>query len=662
MTSDKRLFEEKKLDQAQDFGLLKKLVPYVRPYRGLFAWIFLLIVAITVLELAIPYITKIAIDRYIVPEQTRFQKSGPLDSGEPARLLMVDLTDDSTGPELKKIIDSRPDLFEISGSTAAIGYNQLPELPRADLVQLRRNDLSGISMAAAWLLILVIISFFLNFINVVIMEYAGQRMMHDLRISLFSHISGLSVRFFTRNPVGRLVTRVTNDTQNMHEMFTSVLIFVFKDFFMLAGITVVLFSIDWRLSAGAYAVLPLVFYVSWKFSKSAREAYRTLRIKVAEINSKFSETIGGMQVIQLFRQQRANYRKFKTINQAHFQAGMQQITVFALFMPLIELMSATALAVVIFYGGHSILAGRISLGTLVVFISYVRMFFRPIRDIAEKYNITLNALSSAERIFLILEDTDRVPEIPESERLPMPDRLHSIAFHHVSFSYIPEEPVLRDVSFEVNAGDTLAVVGPTGAGKTSLINLIIRFYDPDSGAVMINGTDIRRFSIHDVRSKTALVTQDPFIFSGSLRKNIFAGKGPVSEDRINAVLETSCCKALIDRLPEGLDTRMTESGASLSSGERQLVSIARALAHDPELIIFDEATSYVDSETEAAIQKALANLTRHYTTIIIAHRLSTARAASRILVLHHGKIIESGTHDALLRERGFYHRLNQIQG
>jgi ATP-binding cassette subfamily B protein len=297
-----------------------------------------------------------------------------------------------------------------------------------------------------------------------------------------------------------------------------------------------------------------------------------------------------------------------------------------------------------------------------VFISYIRMFFRPIRDIAEKYNITLNALSSAERIFLILEDTDRIPEPLETERMPLPDRLRSLAFDHVNFSYVPGEPVLKDVSFDLRAGDTLAIVGPTGAGKTSLINQIIRFYDPDSGAVMMNGADISRFSIHDVRSKTALVTQDPFIFSGTLRDNIFSGNGPVSAEKIKAVLDTSCCQTLIDRLPDGLDTKMTESGATLSSGERQLISIARALAHDPELIIFDEATSYVDSETEAAIQQALANLTRHYTTIIIAHRLSTARVATRIMVLHSGKILESGTHDSLMRERGFYYRLYQIQG
>lgn len=653
MASDhQNLFEEKSLGQARDFSLMGKLLPYARPYKALFGWIFLLIVAITVLELAIPYVTKIAMDRYIVPDQ-------PIAAASQSRtrLLSVELND----PEVRRIVAARPGLFEVSGQTAAIAYERLRDLPQNDLAALRRDDMKGIGIAAAGLLILSILSFFLNFLNVVIMEKVGQRMMHDLRMRLFQHIQGLSVRFFTRNPVGRLVTRVTNDTQNMHEMFTSVLVFVFKDFFMLAGITVALFSLDWRLSAAVYAVLPLVVYISWKFSRSAREAYRTLRVKIAEINAKFSETIGGMQVIQLFRQETANYRSFKRINHAHFKAGMQQITVFALFMPLIEMMSAVALAVVIFHGGQGILADRISLGTLVVFISYVRMFFRPIRDIAEKYNITLNALSSAERIFLILEDTDRIPEPTAEQRLPLPERLQSLAFDHVNFSYTPAEPVLKDVCFTLSAGHTLAIVGPTGAGKTSLINLIIRFYDPDSGAVRVNGMDIRRFSAADMRSKTALVTQDPYIFSGTLRENIFGGR-TASPEAMAAVLETACCKDWIERLPEGLETIMTESGASLSSGERQLVSIARALAHDPELIIFDEATSYVDSETEAALQQALANLTRKHTAIIIAHRLSTARSASRIIVLHGGRIIESGTHETLMDQKGFYHRLYQIQG
>ena len=654
MALSKNIFEEKKLDQARDFGLLKELIPYVKPYRVLFACTLILIFLITGLELTIPYITKIAIDRYIVPENSiRATAEAPK-----GRFLSCDLSD----PDISKIVSAHPAFFQINQNTALIAYSRLPDLPQEAVTALRKNDLTGISYAAAWLLLIVIINFFLNFIKIILMEYAGQQMMHDLRIKLFSHIQRLSVHFFTKNPVGRLVTRVTNDTQNMNEMFTSVLVFVIKDFFMLIGITIVLFTIDWQLSLTVYTIFPFVFYASYRFSRSARQAFRTLRIKVAEINSKFSETIGGMQVIQLFRQEQANYQNFKEINNDHYRAGMQQITVFALFMPLIEMMSTIALAIVIFYGGQSIISERISLGTLVVFISYIRMFFRPIRDIAEKYNITLNALSSAERIFLILEDTDMLPEPTDKQRPAVPADMKEIAFHHVSFSYVEKETVLDDISFTIRAGETIAIVGPTGAGKTSLVNLITRFYDPTSGAVTFNGTDTRQMKIAELRSKIAIVTQDPYIFSGSLRNNIFTINAGVTESKVNEILDASYCKSFIDKLPQGIDTEMTESGSSLSSGERQLISIARALAHDPDLIIFDEATSYVDSETEQKIQQALDNLMQNRTSLVIAHRLSTARIADRIMVIRGKKIIESGTHEHLLTQKGFYYRLNQLQG
>ncbi len=647
-------FSEKQLGKSMDLRLLRKLSPYVRPYRLLLLLTVCLMIAITAFELAVPYITKVAIDSYIVPDYRENRQQAE----ETRQSLRVDLSD----PKIRAIVTAHRDKFDISGDTAQISYQKITELAPEEIARIRASDMRGLGRIAAALLLVILLNFGFSFFQVFLMEYIGQGIMHDLRLRLFSHLQRLSVRFFTHNPVGRLVTRVTNDIQNMHEMFTSVIIFVMKDFFLILGITIVLFSIDWQLALVAYAIFPFVFYAAAKFAAAARGAFRTLRIKTAEINSKFSETIGGMAVIQLFGQERTNFNAFRRLNHEYFTASMQQVTVFALFMPFIELMSSVVLAVVIFYGGGSLLSERITLGTLVVFISYLRMFFRPIRDIAEKYNITLNAMSSAERIFLILGETDLEPE-PEPERqLPVPQTIREIRFDRVSFAYTPGEPVLKDISLAIRGGETIAVVGPTGAGKTSLINLIARFHDPDKGEIRINGTDIRRFSISGLRSKIALVMQDPFLFSATIRENIFPNRaGEAGPGEIDRVLENANCRRFIMGLPEGVDTRLSEGAGSLSSGQRQLIAIARAFAHDPELIIFDEATSYIDSETEQDIQAALMNLMINRTAILIAHRLSTARVADRIVVVNHGRIIETGSHEALIRQQGFYHRLYQLQ-
>ena len=668
MHIDYGYFEEKQLGKPYDVKLLGRLYPYTKPYKLLLLSSIVLIVLITLLDLSLPYVTKIAIDRYIVPGQ-KLKVNQAVDPDEnKIRTLKTDMGD----PQIESIVRKYSDLFKVEGSFALIAFRNLNKLDKNDLSILRKRDLSGVTFITAVFLVIVIFNFILNIAQVLIMEYAGQMVMHDLRVHLFKHIQSLSTAFFTRNPVGRLVTRVTNDIQNMHELFTSVIAFVFKDLFLLVGIAVVLIGIHLKLALVSFTVIPFVLYASIYFSGQAREAYRTLRIKIAEINTRFSETIGGIKVIQLFLQEKQNYLGFKHLNHEHYLAGMKQIHVFAIFMPVVEILGAAAIAVVIFYGGGGVLSGTISLGALVAFLSYMKMFFRPIRDIAEKYNILQNSMASAERIFLILDSSETLQQpvidigFPaESKSKPSRtalDKISEILMEKVSFEYVKNEPVLKNISFSIKAGETLAVVGPTGSGKTSMINLIIRFYDPTSGRILLNGIDIKKQDIKELRSKMALVMQDPFLFSDTIRENITLGGRDLSEATFQQILQDSNCKTLVDRLPEGVHTVLSEGGSSISSGERQLISIARAFARHPDLIILDEATSYIDSETEVKIQEALNKLMSNRTSIIVAHRLSTAREADKIIVLNRGQIIETGNHSELMNIKGFYYRLNQLQG
>jgi len=661
-------FEEKQLGKPYDVKLLKRLYPYTLPYRLLLLWSIILVVLITLLDLSLPYITKIAIDRYIVPQKESIVNQSPDSAEDKIRYLKADITD----PAIRAIVNKYSGRFEIDESLARISFDNLSQIEKKDLAILRKDDLAGVTFITGIFLAIVIAGFVLNMVQVILMEYTGQMIMHDLRVRLFAHIQSLSVAFFTRNPVGRLVTRVANDIQNMHELFTSVIVFVFKDLFLLTGITVVLLSINLRLALVSFTVIPFVLYASIHFSGQAREAFRILRLKIAEINTRFSETIGGIKVIQLFLQEKRNYLGFKRLNHEHFLAGMRQVHVFAVFMPVIELLGAVAIALVIFYGGSKVLAESISLGALVAFLSYMKMFFRPIRDIAEKYNILQNSMASAERIFLILDSTESLPQsVPAVEsgttsgskiQRQTLGKISEVSLKNVSFGYVKGETVLKNVSFSITSGKTLALVGPTGSGKTSIINLIIRFYDPSSGPVLVNGIDIKKIYTPHLRAKMALVMQDSFLFSETIRDNITLGKRDISETALQQILERSNCKAFIDRLPAGLDTVLSEGGASISSGERQLISIARAFARDPDLIILDEATSYIDSETEHKIQGGLFNLMANRTSIIVAHRLSTARGADKIIVLNRGKIVEVGNHSELMQNKGFYFRLNQLQG
>lgn len=654
--------EDEKLGNPYDFKLLKRLLPFARPYGRLFFYSICLVLTITALDLSLPYMTKVAIDRYIVPKD-QFQSAQDVGRGD-GRWVRIPVT----GPDVAAITRRHKDQFIRHDGTADIRYADYVKLDKNDLKAIHEKHLAGLAGISAVFFLLILLNFLMNFMQNLVMETTGQKIMHDLRLRLYDHIQHLSISYFSRNPTGRLVTRVTNDVQNMHDLFTSVITFLFKDLFLLIGISIVLVVMNWRLAMVSLAVLPVVMVASLNFSRQAREVFRSLRVKIAEINTRFSETILGIKVIQLFLQQVQNHKKFMALNHEYYLAGMRQVHVFALFMPVIELLGMVVLAVVILYGGAGVLKGRISLGELVAFITYMKMFFRPIRDIAEKYNIMQNAMASSERIFLILDTTDAdgggstwSNGSGPPARQPGTEAIDRIAFDRVSFAYTSSEPVLKDVSFSLNKGDCLAVVGPTGSGKTTLISLMLRFYDPTGGKILINGTPIDALDLSTLRSRISLVMQDPFLFSATVRENICYGRPDIAGDRLERIIAASHLTELVGQLPDGLETMLTEGGRSISSGERQLISIARAFAVDPELIIFDEATSYVDSQTEMRIQGALTRLMQGRTAMMVAHRLATAKGADRIIVLNEGTVIESGTHDDLMRTGGFYFKLHQVQ-
>ena len=528
--------------------------------------------------------------------------------------------------------------------------------------RLRQSDLSGLVLVVALFLGLVVIDFSIAFVQKMIMEYAGLKVMHDLRMHLYDHIQAQAMTFFTSQPVARLVTRMTNDVQNMHELFTTFIALVFKDIFLLVGIAVMLVVLDWRLALAGLTVLPFVIWAAVGFSSRVRDVFRAQRVKVAEINAAMAESIDGMKTIQSFVQEDTNFRRFAKLNAENYRLGMRQIHIFAIFMPVIEVLGITAVALLILYGGLHVLSGTITLGALVAALSYMRMFFRPLRELAENYNVLQNAMASAERIFAMLDTHEELPLCNTPLKLggdQLTNGFKSLDVEDVAFGYRPGEPVLQNLSFRVDKGQTLALVGPTGAGKTSVLNLILRFYDPDSGRVAINNHDVRQWDPEALRSLMALVPQEPVLFSGTIRDNIFPNAKDMDDAGVTRILEAANCVDLVARQPKGLDTPLVKGGAGLSSGERQLIAIARAFARDSQLILLDEATSYIDSQTEAAIHQALENLMTGRTCVIVAHRLSTARTADQIAVMHHGRVNEYGTHADLLAAEGLYWRLNR---
>ena len=527
------------------------------------------------------------------------------------------------------------------------------------------GDLSGLGLVAIVFLVTLTGSFALEYLQTSALQMIGQRIMFDLRMQVHGHLQRLDLRFYDRNPVGRLMTRVTTDVDALNELFTSGVVSVFGDLFTLFGIMGVLLWLDWRLALVAFSVLPLIALITQWFRSNVRESYRTVRTWIARINAYLQERITGMTTVHLFGREARDFAAFEEINRRHRDANVRSIFFYAVFYPVIEFVSALAAALILWVGGGSVIEGRLTLGSLVAFLMYAQRFFRPISDMSEKFNILQGAMASSERIFALL-DTPVQIESPAvagalAESKPRSSEGGAIAFEHVTFSYIEGEPVLRDVSFRVEPGQRVAIVGATGAGKTTIVNLLLRFYDVQEGRITIEGVDIREMDLARLRARFGLVLQDVHLFSGTVASNIRLGHDAITDDAVRRAVTAVHADAFIDRLPHGLATPVAERGATLSVGQKQLLSLARALAFDPRVLILDEATSSVDTDTELLIRDALKVVMRNRTTIAIAHRLSTIQGMDRILVLHKGQLRESGTHQELLGKRGIYHRLFQLQ-
>ncbi len=554
-----------------------------------------------------------------------------------------------------------------------------PALTRRVLdVAVPARDLALLRNLALLYLGALVLGFLADYGQALLTAWLGQRVMGDLRLQLFAHLQRLSIPYFDRHPVGRLMTRVTSDVETLNELFASGVVTVFGDVFTLVAILVSMLAIDWRLALVAFAVIPLMVLAAATFRRRVRDAFREIRVRLARINAYLQEHLSGMRVVQLFGREEASAARFAAINRDHLGAHLRSITIYAVFFPVVEFLTTVALALLLWYGGLRVLEGTLTVGVLAAFIQLTRRFFEPLQDLSEKYNLLQSAMASSERIFRLLDTEPTVVE-PVPARVLPPAVRGEVAFEGVWFSYQgvapgegvpaqqipgPEPPadgwVLRDVTFTARPGETVALVGHTGAGKTTIISLLLRFYDPQRGRITVDGVDLRELSTDNLRALIGFVPQDLFLFTGDILRNLCLD-GAVDEARAREAARRVGADRFIERIPQGYAHVLGERGKSLSVGERQLLSFARALAREPRILVLDEATSSVDAEAEAAIQRALAELMRGRTSIVVAHRLSTILHADQILVLHHGVVRERGTHRTLLRRDGLYRRLYELQ-
>jgi len=679
--SQHSLHDDDVMGKAFDLRLMRRLLHFLTPYWRIFSVCVLLILVLTGIQTVLPYITKIAIDdfltlpwavvtldqspsagepiplgdgRYLVQPgkvspalRMEWESSGALSA---KRYMFV-----AQGSPQQVVVDRNPQVFTVVPEGFFASDDALRALPAADTITLRQGAITGVIRLAILFAVALVVRFMFGVGHVYLLQLTGQKVMYDMRRQIFAHILRLPLSYFDRTPVGRLVTRVTNDVAAINEMFTSMLVNLFRDAFLIVAVMGIMFHLEWRVALVILALFPFIALAAFEFRRRVRSAYREVRRQIARLNANLQESISGIRIIQIFVQEIKANKRFQKINVDKYRASMRQLITFAVFRPLMSFLSSFAVALVIWYGGQHVLSGSLSLGALTAFIQYVRMLFEPILELSQGYNVLQGAMAASERIFILLDE----PEEDRGGGERIENLQGRIEFRHVWFAYKGEDWVLKDVSLIATPGSRVAIVGPTGSGKTTIIRLLLRMYRIQKGEILLDGVPIEQLDLAFLRSRMAVVLQEVFLFSGDIMENIRLRSEIPEEEVMEAARFANA--AFVEELPDGYATEVKERGVTLSVGERQLLSFARAVAFKPQILVLDEATASIDSQTESMIQRSLEKIMEGRTSIVIAHRLSTIRKSDNIIVLHNGKIIEEGTHEELISLRGLYAALHALQ-
>jgi ABC-type multidrug transport system fused ATPase/permease subunit len=665
--------EEDTIVKGYDSKLMKRLIRFAKPYMKYIVLVIIIMLTATLLDISRTLIVKNTIDDDINGYRTDYTlftskqdgsikvdnvyvKKGKLENGTLGSIIYYN---NDYYLVWGKINHDKPYDVKSNEVLQEGAKYKIVKLNPSELKVLRKDDANAIIKNTFLILAICLSIFVLNYIQVYLLNYTGQKIVFNIREQLFKHVEHLSLSFFDKNPVGRLVTRLTNDIESINEMYTDVLVNLFKDLFLITFIIIAMFMLDRKLAMITVCVIPIIIVLSLIFKKYDREAYRDVKVKIAKINSSLSENISGMKTVEIFHKEDKKFKEFDGINKDYYKATTKQITVYAIFRPIIDLIAALSLSALLWFGGKNVLSGSLTFGVLFAFVTYMTEFFQPIYDLSEKYDILQSAMASSERIFALLDTDETIENKPDG--IKNHKFKGEIEFKNVWFAYTGEEWVLKDVSFKIKPGEKVAFVGATGAGKTSIISLISRFYEIQKGEILIDGINIKDYDLYELRKNIATVLQDVFLFTGDIKNNVRLGNSDISDEDVVRACKYVNADKFIEKLPDKYDTYVNEGGTTFSQGERQLIAFARAISFNPPILVLDEATSNIDTETESLIQDALKKITQNRTTIVVAHRLSTIKNCDNIIVMHKGRIRETGTHEELLKKQGYYYNLYQLQ-